>query len=223
MNRKHAADSDQTSQAETVEEAGPAKDETGVRTPEDSEVALSETQPEQTAEEIHEEIESLRVRAGEREQYLQMLQRAQADFENYRKRTQREMETERRYAVLPLVRDLLPVVDNVERALESARTSEDFAKLIEGIELVRVQLLDALARHGVEPLEAVGRPFDPNLHDAMFQRPDAGQPDRTVLEEMERGYQMHERVVRPSKVIVSAQREPDAAAQGDGTQQSQED
>ena len=208
MDRKHAADSEQTSQAETVEEVGPAKDEAGVSTPVDSE---------------NEEIESLRVRAGEREQYLQMLQRAQADFENYRKRTQREMETERRYAVLPLVRDLLPVVDNVERALESARTSEDLAKLIEGIELVRVQLLDALARHGVEPLEAVGRPFDPNLHDAMFQRPGAGQPDRTVLEEMEKGYQMHERVVRPSKVVVSEQPEPDASEEGDSIQQSRED
>jgi molecular chaperone GrpE len=166
--------------------------------------------------ESDDDLAALRARAAERDEYLRMLQRAQADLENYRKRIQRDMESERQYAGLPFVRDLLPVVDNVERALEAARTSDDLPKLIAGIELVRTQLFDVLVRHGVEPIDAVGQPFDPNRHDALLQRPDRDRPERTVLEVVEKGYQMHDRVVRPSKVVVSALPEPDAGRERGG-------
>jgi molecular chaperone GrpE len=141
---------------------------------------------------------------AERDDNFQRFLRSQAELENYRKRVQRERDEDRRYAALPLVRDLLPAIDNLHRALEAAKAGGNVGDLTQGIDLVLKQLDDVLARHGAKPIDAVGKPFDPNLHAALTQVPTSEHPPLTVLQEVERGYVLHDRVVRPSRVIVSA-------------------
>jgi molecular chaperone GrpE len=149
-------------------------------------------------------VDPLQAAQEERDANLQKWLLAVADFENYRRRMQKELEQERRYAALPLARDLLPALDNLHRALESAKTTQDAGKLVEGIQMVSKQFDDILARHQVVPIASVGQPFDPNVHQAIQQVPSPDKPPMTVLTECERGYALHDRVVRPSTVIVSA-------------------
>jgi molecular chaperone GrpE len=130
--------------------------------------------------------------------------RGWAELENYRKRTNRQIEEERRYAALPLLRDLLPVLDNVKRAVEAAENTHDTAGLLEGIKMVVQQLGPVLARHHCTPIAALGQPFDPNFHDAILHQPSADFPPNTVIQEVHQGFQLHDRVVRPSQVIVSS-------------------
>jgi molecular chaperone GrpE len=138
----------------------------------------------------------------ERDAYLDQLQRSRAEFANYQKRMRAQAESERVYAIGNLARDLLAVIDNLERAIEAARAGGDEA-ILNGLELVHKQLLDTLAKHGVEPIDALHHAFDPNLHEAVAQRPAAGHPEGTVVNEFGRGYKIHDRVLRPSKVAVS--------------------
>ncbi len=129
--------------------------------------------------------------------------RLQAEMENLRSRTAREILDERRYAPLPLARDLLPVVDNMDRAIEAAEQTADAGSLLEGFKLVRQQLLAALQQHHCQPIDALGKPFDPQIHDAILQQPSEEQPANRVLQETQVGYQLHDRVVRPAQVIIS--------------------
>lgn len=147
--------------------------------------------------------EQLAAALAERDALQQKWLLAVADLENYRKRVQKEISDERKYAALPVARDLLPALDNLHRALEAAKTAPDVAKLAEGVQLVAKQFDDILGRHAVKPIDAVGKPFDPNLHQALQQVPAADKPPMTVLAEYERGYTLHDRVVRPSTVVVS--------------------
>lgn len=149
---------------------------------------------------LEEQLAATRLERDEnRDRYL----RAQAELENFKRRTQRELSEERRYAALPIVRDVLPVIDNFQRALEAARNTSQVADLIAGLEMVIQQLEETLRRYGTTPIAAHGEPFDPNVHEAVQQLPSAEHPPMTVLQEVERGYTLHDRVVRPSKVIVS--------------------
>lgn len=148
--------------------------------------------------------EQLQAATDERDEFKQKWLLAVADFDNYRRRLQKELEQDRRYAALPLARDLLPALDNLQRALEAARMAQDGTKLIEGVQMVAKQFDDILAKHSVVPINAVGKPFDPNLHQALQQVPAPDKPPMTVLTECERGYTIHDRIVRPSTVIVSA-------------------
>jgi molecular chaperone GrpE len=153
---------------------------------------------------LREQLEAAQAeRHANRENWL----RTQAELENYRKRVQREMDEARRYQVLPLARDVLPVVDNLRRAIAVAEEGGDRTGLVDGIRLVLKQLEDTLSRHDVKPIEAAGQPFDPNLHEALQQVPSAEQPPMTVLQEYQRGYRLHDRVIRPSQVVVSKQPE----------------
>jgi len=149
---------------------------------------------------LEEQILSL---ADERDAAMDLLLRSQAELENFRKRANRERDEERRYAALPLVRDLLPGLDNLQRALDAARHSDDLSAMLQGVEMVTTQIDEVLARHGALPIAAIGEPFDPNKHEAIQQMPSADHPPMTVIEEVERGYTLNDRVVRPSKVIVS--------------------
>jgi molecular chaperone GrpE len=153
---------------------------------------------------VLEDLESLRAKATERDQFLSMLQRTQADFENYQKRNQREREQERRYWHAPLGSDLLPVLDNLERALAAARQAGETGPLVQGVGLVLAQFLDLLRRHGITPIPAHGQPFDPNLHQAVMQQPSAEFPANTVCQVLEQGFMIHDRVLRPARVIVSS-------------------
>ena len=154
------------------------------------------------------ELEALRGRVQaaeqERDEYLNLAQRVKADFENYQKRQQRDLAEERRYAEAPLARDLLPALDNLERALGAARKAGDEDPLVQGVAMVQAQMLDALRRHGVTRLEAEGKPFDPHREEAVMQRPSKDVPPGTVLEVLEPGYLIHDRVLRAAKVVVSA-------------------
>jgi len=129
--------------------------------------------------------------------------RCQAELENYRKRAQRQIEEERRYANLPLLRDLLPVLDNVHRAIEAAGKTPEASGLLEGFRLVAQQLEGVLARYHCVPIEALHAPFDPHRHEAILQQPSQEHPANTVLLVTQTGFQMHDRVVRPSQVIVA--------------------
>lgn len=139
----------------------------------------------------------------ERDDLKDRLLRSQAELENYRKRAQKELDQERQYRSLPVVRDVLPALDNLQRALDSAKKSKDVDQLLQGVQMVAKGLEEKLKGHAVVAIDCVGKPFDPNLHEAIQQAPSKDHPPMTVLHEVERGYQMYDRVVRPSKVIVS--------------------
>jgi molecular chaperone GrpE len=130
--------------------------------------------------------------------------RLQAEMQNLRNRTAREIADERRYAALPILRELLPVVDNIDRAIEAAEKAGEAENLLAGFRLVRQQLATILAQHQCEPIEADGEPFDPNFHEAIQQQPSADVPAGHVLMVVQEGYKLHDRVVRPAQVIVSA-------------------
>jgi molecular chaperone GrpE len=130
------------------------------------------------------------------------LLRALADFDNFRRRTRQEMEEIRRIALEEFLRSLLRVMDNFERAMQAAEESRSFEKLMEGVQLTYRQLQSLLREAGVQPIEAVGKPFDPNFHEAVQRVESPEHPDETVLEEVERGYMIQSRVLRPSRVKV---------------------
>jgi molecular chaperone GrpE len=131
--------------------------------------------------------------------------RTQADLDNYRKRVAREQETERRYATISVMRDLLPVLDNIQRAIEAAEQSQDAPGLLEGFKLVAQQLQSVLAQHDCQPIDAEpGTTFDPNRHEAILQMPSDEHEHGQIVQTTQVGFQLHDRVVRPSQVIVSS-------------------
>ena len=137
--------------------------------------------------------------------------RISAELDNYRKRVQREIQDERRYATMPLMREILPVLDNLKRAIDSASPSKqtsdpspEMSALLEGVSMVFQQLEGVLAKQGCVRIEAMGQPFDPNIHDAILQQPSADVEPNTVIFETQTGYKLHDRVVRPSQVIVAS-------------------
>lgn len=126
-----------------------------------------------------------------------------AELDNYRKRAERIIEEERRYALLPLMRDLLPVLDDLRRAIDSSQLATDPAALREGVELVARKFEGVLAKHHCKPIDALHQPFNPNYHEAILQQPSGEFPPNTVLQVVRAGFTLHDRVVRPSQVIVS--------------------
>jgi molecular chaperone GrpE len=138
---------------------------------------------------------------AKRDEYLDLAQRVQADFENYRKRAAREQERLVAHAHERLVRELLPILDDLERALEAAERHEE-AALVEGVQLVQRSLRKALAKEGLAEIETEGG-FDPHVHEALLTRPAQGAETGSVLEVVQRGYRVGDRVVRPAKVIVA--------------------
>ncbi|HEY7329362.1 MAG TPA: nucleotide exchange factor GrpE [Gemmataceae bacterium] len=167
----------------------------------------NEAAEDQAAEQVLEDLESLRAKLQEAEQkrdeYLYLAQRTRADFENYQKRMKRDQAEERRYAQLPLAADLLSALDNLERATAAAEQAGEKGALVQGVTMVLAQALDILRRHGIKRIEAQGQPFDPNCHQAVLQQPSREQPPMTVLQVLEQGYMIHDRVLRPARVIVS--------------------
>ncbi len=130
--------------------------------------------------------------------------RAHAELENVRKRQQRELEETRRYAALPLMRSLLEVVDNLDRAIQAGEQTADPKALLDGVKMVARQLHEILRAHHCTEIEALHEPFDPNKHEAVQQRAHEEKPASTVIEVVQPGFQLHERVVRPAQVVVSS-------------------
>jgi molecular chaperone GrpE len=146
------------------------------------------------------ELEQLRRQAAEAQDRLL---RSQAEIDNTRKRMRREMDEERRYAELRLMEDLLPVIDNINRAIEAAEKNADAGSLLTGIKMVSHQLNEVLERHHLKPIKASGEPFDPAFHQAILHQPSDEHPENTVVRVGLPGYTLHDRVVRPAQVVVS--------------------
>jgi molecular chaperone GrpE len=130
--------------------------------------------------------------------------RLQAEMQNLRNRTSREIADERKYAALPVVRDLLPVLDNIGRAVEAAEKAGEAENLLAGFRLVRQQIETILTRHDCQAISPEGEPFDPHFHEAILQQPSADVPANHVMMVTQTGYKLHDRVVRPAQVIVSS-------------------
>ena len=141
---------------------------------------------------------------SELQQAQLQIARAQADLENYRKRVRRDMAEERKYADMALLRDLLPVLDNFDLALAAIGPNETTTGLLEGVKMVQDQLMTVLQQHDCQRIDPDGEAFDPNLHEAIAQQPDGDRPQGTVLHVAKPGYRLHERVIRPAQVVVSA-------------------
>jgi molecular chaperone GrpE len=147
--------------------------------------------------------EQLQAALAERDEYKDNWARSKADLDNFRKRVYREMDDERKYQSLPLLKSLLPAFDGLDRAVFAASKSKNFDDLLNGVQMTIKQIESALTGHGAKAIVSEGQSFDPNLHEAISQLPTSDYPPMTVLNDVERGYMLHDRVVRPSKVIVS--------------------
>lgn len=153
----------------------------------------------------------------ELEDQSEPFQRLQADFENFRRRSLKEKQESLRFGHQNIVKDLLSAVDNLERALEHGAQAAggDVKGILDGVELVHREVLGALAKHGVKEIEAEGQIFDPAVHEAMGQVPNTEVPPNTVLHVLQKGYVIHDRMLRPSRVMVSREPTPEEAnAQG---------
>ena len=148
------------------------------------------------------EAELVKAKAKAEDYYGQM-QRLQADFDNYRKRTQKEKTELIKYASERLVGELLPVLDNFDRAVSAAKVNPDFTSFSQGVEMILRQMQTALSKEGLKAMDAVGQPFDPNLHEAVLRVASEEHPENTVLEELQKGYYLKEKVLRPCMVKVS--------------------
>jgi molecular chaperone GrpE len=137
--------------------------------------------------------------------------RTAADLDNYKKRATKERDEVLRYGVERLVKELLPVLDSLDRALAAAREDDP---LVAGVVLTRKMLEDALGRFGVKPFSATGQSFDPRVHEALMTVATADHPPHVVIEEQQRGFMMHDRLIRPAAVVVSAAPAPAAGADG---------
>lgn len=149
----------------------------------------------------------------ELEETRNRLLRTQAELENFRKRARRELEDAQRYASISLMRDLLPVLDNLDRAIDAAEKSSNAAGLLDGVKMVAEQLGGVLKQYHCLPIDAHGQQFNPNVHEAIAQLPSEEHLPGSVMSVTQTGYLLHDRVVRPSQVIVAAPSSP--ASSGD--------
>lgn len=161
----------------------------------------SAEEPAETLDELKTELESVKQEA--QDNYDRFL-RVSAELDNLRKRTARDKEDFRKFAVESVVKDLLPVVDNLERAIHSSdSTEQDVEGLVEGVDLVLKDLLKVFDKFGVKPIESLEKPFDPTFHQAVMQEESPDQPNNTVISELQKGYLIHDRLLRPAMVVVS--------------------
>ncbi|MCD6486463.1 MAG: nucleotide exchange factor GrpE [Syntrophobacterales bacterium] len=129
--------------------------------------------------------------------------RSCAELENYKKRAARDREDFIKYGNETLIKNILPTVDSMERALKHASDSEDFKAFVDGLALIRDNFISALGKHGVERIDAIGKDFDPNFHEALMTTEGKKKEDNKVIEEFEKGYMLNGRLLRPSKVSIS--------------------
>jgi molecular chaperone GrpE len=140
----------------------------------------------------------------ERETLFQQLARVQADFRNARQRLESEKQSQIQYANGTLIKALLPTIDNFERALEVDAAQSDAASLLKGMQIVHDQLIEVLRAQNVQVIAPEqGTPFDPNHHEALMQQPGASTPEPVVVKLLQKGYMLHDRVLRPAQVVVS--------------------
>jgi molecular chaperone GrpE len=175
--------------------------ESGVRGPQSAEAAPADAAEDESAQAVDADLAALLDDARrERDEYLELARRARADFENYRKRAAQQAADAERRAKASLARDLLPAIDNLERALESAPADDPLA---DGVRLVHRELSDALARAGVESFDPTGEKFDPTWAEALSSQAADGAEPGTVLHTLARGYRLDGQLVRPARVVVA--------------------
>jgi len=140
----------------------------------------------------------------ESEEIMDKYLRVSADLENYKKRASREMDDLRKYANQSLVKDLLPVLDNLELAVKSSKETENGDDhLIDGVELIRKEILKVFEKFNIQQIDALGKAFDPRFHEAVMREETSKYNENTVINELQKGYLMHDRLVRPSMVVVA--------------------
>lgn len=152
-----------------------------------------------------EQFDALRARAAKADEYWDRLLRVSADFENFKKRAARERQEAINFANQNLLQRLLPAMDNFDAALAATKNDGDPAveALKRGVALIQSQLRAVLAEAGLEEIDAMGKPFDPNLHEAVAQQESADQPEGQVLQQLRKGYKLRERLIRPASVVVA--------------------
>jgi molecular chaperone GrpE len=157
------------------------------------------------SEEIRDLNSKLEVKTAEAEENYDRLLRVSAEFENYKKRTAREMADFKKFANQSLLKELLPIIDNFELAIKAAAEAPDGkdACLLDGVELTRKEILKVFENFHVEPIDALGKPFDPNFHEAVMREESDEHPENTVVNELQKGYLVHDRLLRPSMVVVA--------------------
>ncbi len=172
---------------------------------EESQAAGDTSESKGELESVKQELETVRQEAADT--YDRLL-RMSADFENYKKRSLRDREEQKKFANESLIKDLLPVVDNLERALVAAKEqqasdSDHSGSMVEGVEMTLNEIVKILRDYNVTPIEAQGKPFDPTYHEAVMQEQSDQYPENTVINELQKGYMLHDRLIRPAMVVVS--------------------
>jgi len=176
--------------------------ETEAETAEAEQTAAEADAPaeETQTEMLEKQLKELQERLEEKENKLL---RVQADFENYKRRARLDLEAAEKYRSQRIISDLLPALDNFERALQIDPDNEQTKSLLQGMEMVHRQILEALKNEGVEQIPSVGEQFDPNMHQAVMQVEDEAYESNAVVEELQKGYKLKDRVIRPSMVKVN--------------------
>ena len=147
-------------------------------------------------QQLHQQVEDL---IKEKDEIFEKLQRVAADYENFQKRTPKQIADTIRFEKEKIIKTLLPALDSFEHTLQNAHSVENLDVIIKGVRIIYDQMLDILKAHGVEQIKALGQKFDPALHEAMMQKTEADRQDNTVLEEFQKGYKLNGRVIRPRK------------------------
>jgi molecular chaperone GrpE len=180
--------------------------ETALETTETAEKDIKQSKSEMSETSEASEMEELRAKI---DAITDQMLRVAAEFENYKKRVRREQTELMKYAGENIIKDLIPILDNFERAINSAKSNSSFDSFYQGVDLIYKQMLDLLKQRGVSQIEAVGKNFDPNLHEAIVHVPSSEYPENTVIEEFQKGFMLNDRVVRPAIVSVSKKVEGD--------------
>jgi len=169
--------------------------------------------PEETSTEptgLEEQVKELQLKLDAAQKladsYKDQLLRKAAEFENYKKRAEADYAMMVKYAGETLITSLIPILDDFSRSLKSGREAKDLESFYKGVELIYNKFVKLLESHGLAPFDSVGQPFDVNYHDALLQAPHSDVPPHTVVEEIERGYKLFDKIVRHAKVIVSTER-----------------
>ena len=161
-------------------------------------------------QQVEKDLSELAAKAELADEYLMLAQRTQADFENYRKRASRDAALAQERGIAKLAKELLPAIDNLNRAIQAATEGEPGGEaagalqILDGVKLVQADLLSALQRAGIEPFSPAGEAFDPTLHEAVAQQPVEGAQSGTVVEVYQQGYKLGQTVLRPARVLVAA-------------------
>ena len=198
--KKHIPVHDHSSKHKQQSEAGEDKDLDLQKTAGDD----TECAPQAAAPQDHDGLaQQLAAYEKENGELIDRLQRTLAEFDNYRKRVSREKDDLLKYGAEKMALDMLPVADNFERALEQAKSATDPAAVVDGIEMIHKQFLATLEKYKVRPFDSLGEPFNPEKHEAMAQQEHPDYDENTIIAELQKGYFLDDRLLRPASVVVS--------------------